>query len=104
MAERLFLGFAATVFLFHQLPALVSPPAAQAVDLITPFAVIGSAAALLISLGAAGAPLVLGLVAAVLYVDAHGIHLAANSIAGEVTGGSAGRLAYFWDERFSHVE
>jgi hypothetical protein len=104
MAARLFLGFAASVFVFHQLPALLSPPAAQAVDLITPFAVIGSAAALLISLRAAGAAVVLGLVSAILYVDGHGIHLAANSIAGQQPVGSVGRLAYFWDERFSHVE
>jgi hypothetical protein len=99
MAARLFLAFAASVFLFHQLPALLAPPAAQAVDLITPFAVVGCAAALLIGLGAAGAPLVLGLVAAILYVDGHGIHLAANSIAGAQPDGAARRLAYFWDGR-----
>ncbi len=104
MADRRFLAFAASVFLFHQLPALLTPPAGQAVDLITPFAVIGSAAALLLSLRAAGAALVLGVVAAILYVDGHGIHLAANSIAGQLTGGDAARVAYFWDERFSHVE
>jgi hypothetical protein len=92
------------VFVFHQLPALLSRPAGEAVDLMTPFAVIGSATALLISLRVAGASLVLGLVAAILYVDGHGIHLAANSIAGQEPGGSAQRLAYFWDERFSHVE
>lgn len=104
MAERRFLAFATSVFVFHQLPALLSSPAAEAVDLMTPFAVIGSAAALLISLRVAGASLVLGLAAAILYVDGHGMHLAANSIAGQEPGGSAQQLAYFWDERFSHVE
>jgi hypothetical protein len=104
MAERRFLAFAASVFVFHQLPALLSRPVDDVVDLITPFAVIGSAAVLLISLRAAGPSLVLGLAAAILYVDGHGIHLAANSIAGQQPAGSAGALVYFWDERFSHVE
>ena len=103
-AQRLFGAFAAAVFVFHQLPALLSPPAAEAVDLATPFAVVGCAAALLASLRADRASVVLGVLAAVLYVDGHGIHLAANSISGEDPGGDAGRLAYFWDERFSHVE
>jgi hypothetical protein len=92
------------VFVFHQLPALLPPPASEAVDLLTPFAVVGSAAALLAVLGAARPALVLGLVAAILYVDGHGIHLAANSIAREGPGGEVERLTYFWDERLSHLE
>jgi hypothetical protein len=103
-APRLFFGFAASVLVFHQLPALLGPPTSQAIDLLTPFAVVGFAAGLLVSLGAAGAPLVVGFVAAILYVDAHGIHLAANSIAGYGPQGAARHVTYFLDEHFSHIE
>jgi hypothetical protein len=92
------------VLVFHQLPALLESPAAEAVDPLTPFAVDGTAAGLLMTLGAAGAPLVVGLVSVILYVDGHGIHLVANAIAGQDPEGAAREAAYFWDERFSHVE
>jgi hypothetical protein len=98
------LAFAASVFIFHQLPALLPAPAGDAVDLLTPFAVIGSSAALLIALDVRRAALAVALAAAILYVDGHGIHLSANSIHNQHPAGQAGRTAYFWDERFSHVE
>lgn len=102
--SRGLLLFAGAVFVFHQLPALLPRPAADAVDLLTPFAVIGAAAALLRALRARPVAAALGLFAGLLYVDGHGIHLAANSIAAAEPVGEAQRIAYFWDERFSHVE
>ena len=92
------------MFVFHQAPAFAPAPAGDAIDLLTPFAVIGAAAVTLAALGARGRVLVFGFVAAVLYVDGHGIHLSANSIANEDPVGDAERVTYFWDERFSHVE
>jgi len=92
------------VFVFHQAPAFAPAPAGDVIDVLTPFAVIGAAAATLAALGAGGRVLGFAVVAAILYVDGHGIHLSANSIANEDPVGDAERVAYFWDERFSHVE
>lgn len=92
------------MFVFHQLPALLPRAIADVVDVITPFAVIGSAAALLATQEARRAAAVMALVAGIVYVDGHGIHLAANSIAARDPGGDAASIAYFWDERFSHIE
>jgi hypothetical protein len=101
--ERAFLGFVAAVFLFHHLPAL-SGPAGDWIDLLTPFAVITAAVGVL----AAGAPtpaaVVVAFAAALLYVDGHGIHLAANSVDNAHPVGHAHRVAHFWDERFGHFE
>jgi len=101
--ERAFLGFVAAVFLFHHLPAL-SGPAGDWIDLLTPFAVITAAVGVL----AAGVPtpraVALAFVAALLYVDGHGIHLAANSIDNAHPVGDAHKVAHFWDERFGHFE
>ncbi|MGI8460819.1 MAG: hypothetical protein ACR2OC_04155, partial [Solirubrobacterales bacterium] len=58
----------------------------------------------LIALDARGAVLLAAGVAAILYVDGHGIHLAANSIANEGPGPEVDDLVHFWDESFSHVE
>jgi hypothetical protein len=101
--ERALLAFAAAVFAFHHLPTLAGD-AGEWIDLVTPVAVIGAAAATLIALGAPSTALAVALPAALLYVDGHGIHLAANSIAAEPLTGEAERVADFWDERFSHVE
>jgi hypothetical protein len=101
--ERALLVFAAAVFAFHHLPTLLGD-AGEWIDLVTPFAVIGAAGATLITLGAPSTALAVALLAGLLYVDGHGIHLAANSIAAEPLTGEAARVADFWDERFSHVE
>jgi hypothetical protein len=98
------LVFSASVFVFHQLPALLPEPAGDAVDLLTAFAVVGSSAALLLALKARGGVLAVALAAAILYVDGHGIHLSANSIHNQHPVGRVERVAYFWDEHFSHVE
>jgi hypothetical protein len=101
--ERAFLAFAAAVFAFHHMPTLAGD-AGEWIDLVTPFAVIGAAAATLIVLRAPSTALAVAFLAGLLYVDGHGIHLAANSIAAEPLTGEAERVADFWDERFSHVE
>ena len=101
--ERALLGFAAFVFVFHHLPSATGD-AGDWIDLATPFAVVGASALLLVTLRAALPALSLALLAALLYVDGHGIHLAANSIAGESPIGEAEDKAHFWDERFGHIE
>jgi hypothetical protein len=100
---RALLAFAVAVAVFHHLPAL-SGRFGDWVDLATPFVVLGAAAAVLVVLRPplwAGA---LALAAGVAYADGHGIHLAANSIAAERLAGEAEDTAYFWDERFGHIE
>jgi hypothetical protein len=101
--ERAFLWFVATVFAFHHLPALTGP-AGDWLDLLTPFAVIGTAVWVLAAEDAGRFPVAVAFVAALLYVDGHGIHLAANSISNEGPSGDAKRVAHFWDERFGHIE
>ena len=101
--ERALLTFAVSVFVFHQVPAFAGDRAGAAIDLLTPFAVVGSSAAVLAGLGARRAAVVVALVAGTLYVDGHGMHLAANSIHNEGATG-ADDVVYFWDERLSHIE
>lgn len=98
------LAFALAVFLFHHLPAAVGGKPADGVDLLTPVAVIAAAALVLGALGARGGALALALAAAILYVDGHGIHLAANSIGHEPLSGDAEKVTHFWDEQFGHIE
>lgn len=98
------LAFAASVFVFHQLPAFAGVPEGDVIDLFTPVAVAGSSAGVMLSLGAPRRAVMVALVAALLYVHAQGVHLASNSIHNEDPVGSAEKVAYFWDERFSHFE
>ncbi|MEA2188005.1 MAG: hypothetical protein QOK16_3016 [Solirubrobacteraceae bacterium] len=102
--DRWLLAFAASVFVFHQAPALAGEPAGDVIDLFTPLFVAATSAGLLLSLGAPRRAVVLGLLAALLYVHGQGVHLAANSIHNEGPVGSVEKVAYFWDERFSHIE
>jgi hypothetical protein len=102
-AERALLAFAASVFVFHHVPTAAGD-AGDWVDLATPFAVVGAAAAVLAALGPPPSALAVAFLSALLYVDGHGIHLAANSIAGESPSGEAEEAAHFWDERFGHIE
>jgi hypothetical protein len=97
--SRALLAFAAAVFVFHQVPALLG----DWVDLLTPFVVI-AAAVFLIGRDASRLVLVFAIVGAVLYVDGHGIHLAANSINNEDPTGDVGDVAHFWDEVWGHLE
>jgi hypothetical protein len=93
-------GFA----VFHHLPALAGEEAGDWIDLVTPFAVAAAAAVTLALLGGGAWPIALAVVAGVLYVDGHGIHLAANSIGHEELSGEAEDVTHFWDEPFSHHE
>jgi hypothetical protein len=100
---RALLGFAAAVFVFHHLPT-VAGDAADWIDPLTPLAVVGAAALVLLTLKEGPGAIALALLAGLLYVDGHGIHLAANSIAHEELHGSAKTVAHFWDEEWGHVE
>ncbi len=101
---RCAVAFAATVAVFHHLPTLAGVLGIHdAVDLVTPFAVVGAALAALLSLRASPRALLLAFVGALLYVDGHGIHLAANSIRHDPVPGRAGDVAHFWDEEFGHL-
>ncbi len=101
--SRTLLAFAAAVVVFHHLPSLAGETAGDWIDLLTPFAVIGTAA-FVIGRGAGTLALVVAVVGAVLYVDGHGIHLAANSIGHENLVGEAKDVTHFWDEEWGHLE
>lgn len=100
---RALVAFALAVAVFHHTPA-VGGDVGDWIDLATPFVVVGAAAAVLVSFGARGPALGLAVAAAVAYVGGHGLHLSANSIRAEEPTGDVERVAYFWDERFSHWE
>ena len=102
--QRAFLGFSLAVLAFHHLPTIDLFRIGILVDLFTPLAVVGAAALVLTAERAPPAALVVGFVAALAYVDGHGIHLAANAINGADPLGEAGDRANFWDERFGHTE
>ncbi len=100
--DHAFVIFAAVFFVFHQLPSILFTHRVEAaVDVLTPFAVVAATVAVLLALAAPRGPVLAAVVAGVLYVHGHGVHLAANSIHNE---GAQGNLVYFWDERFSHIE
>jgi hypothetical protein len=82
----------------------ISDRTAEWLSLATPFAVVAAAAAVLTQLKARGASLAVAIVGGILYVDGHGMHLAADSIRSEGLSGEAERVAHFWDERLSHWE
>ena len=89
----------------HSFEARVGAPPGDLADLVTPFLVLAAAALALASLRARGRALALACVAAILYVDGHGIHLAANSIrADSLLPHEAAARAYFFDERLGHIE
>jgi hypothetical protein len=90
----------------HDAPDEAAIGAGDVVDLVTPFAVVGAAALLLASLRPTAGPLALAVASAVAYVDGHGIHLAANSLADDESElpSAIEESVYFWDERFGHIE
>jgi hypothetical protein len=103
LPEAALLALAAAFAVFHHLPS-ASGEAGDFVDLVTPLAVVGTAALVLASVRAGPAAVALALLAGVLYVDGHGIHLAANSIGHEALTGNAEDVTRFWDETFGHIE
>jgi hypothetical protein len=102
-AGRALLAFSAAVFVFHQLPSLAGDTAGDWIDLVTPFVVV-AAAAFLLGRDAPALALVVAVIGALLYVDGHGIHLAANSIGHEHLTGDAKAVTHFWDEEWGHAE
>ena len=101
---RAFLAFALVVLAFHHLPTIDLLSLGTAIDFLTPLAVVGAAAALMLAEPLPRLPLAVAFVAALAYVDGHGIHLAANAINGADPTGEAGRRAELWDERIGHIE
>jgi hypothetical protein len=97
------LAFSAVFLVFHHLPSLAGETAGDWVDLVTPFAVV-AASVLLLGRRAPGYALAVAALGAVLYVDGHGIHLAANSIGHEELTGDAEDVTHFWDETWGHAE
>jgi hypothetical protein len=97
-----FLLFAAAFAVFHHVPSFAGP-AQEAVDHLTPFAVIGTAALVLAAVRAAPAAIVLALIAGVIYVEGHGIHLAANAIGNEEIPPALEDVVHFWDEVWGHI-
>lgn len=104
---RLLAGFALVVVVGHHIGTIFGPLGnvgtstewADWIDLLVPYAVVGSA---LLCLHAARAPRTAWLLAAVgtiLYVQGHGIHLAANSI-GNAQGSA--QPVHLWDEVMGH--
>lgn len=89
---------------FHHGPALVGHRWEEWVDLASPFVVLAAAAAVLVALAPSGRVWALAGVAAVMYTDGHGMHLAANAIRSAGTTGAAEDEAYFWDETWGHIE
>lgn len=98
------LAFVAAIAVFHHLPVAFHAGWHEAVDLITPFPVIGAAVLLLVALEAGQRAFVVAFVGAILYVDGHGMHLAANAINIQGLHGHVARLAHFWDEQWGHFE
>lgn len=70
------------------------------IDLLTPYAVVGSALAALASAGATRREWLVAGAGAIAYVQGHGIHLAANSI-GNARGDAA--PVHLWDEVVGHL-
>jgi hypothetical protein len=97
------LALAVVFLVFHHVPSFAGDTAGDWIDLVTPFAVIASSAYLL-GRGAPVLALTVVLAGAVLYVDGHGIHLAANSIGHEDLVGDAEDVTHFWDEQWGHIE
>src|SRR5881409_4313237 len=69
------------------------------VDLLTPYAVVGTALATLLAAGADRRTWLLAAFASIVYVEGHGIHLSANSI-GNARGN--GQPVHLWDEVIGH--
>lgn len=69
------------------------------VDVLTPYAVLLTAAAALHAAGADRRGWAVYLVGAITYVEGHGIHLAANSVGNDTPGIS---VVHLWDEVVGH--
>lgn len=74
------------------------------VDLLTPYAVVGAALLVLVSVGTDRTGWLLTAVGALAYVQGHGLHLAANSISNETERGALlpSDATHLWDEVIGH--
>jgi hypothetical protein len=97
--------FAATVIVAHHVNTALGPIGdvgttrwADWVDLVVPYAVVGTAAAVLDAVRARRREWIALAATGVLYTQGHGIHLAANSIAGF----EPSDAAHLWDETIGH--
>jgi hypothetical protein len=97
--------FAATVIVAHHVNTALGPLGdvgttrwADWVDLVVPYAVVGTAAAVLDAVRARRREWIALAATGVLYTQGHGIHLAANSIAGF----EPSDAAHLWDETIGH--
>lgn len=102
--DRWFLTFAASVFVFHQVPGFAGKAPGDAIGVVAPFVVAGASAGVIAAFGWPRGATILAFVAGLLYVHGLGVHVSANSINNEHPAGSVERIADFWDERFSHIE
>ena len=106
-SSRWLAWFALAVVVGHHVGTLVGPLGelgartewADWVDLLTPYAVVGTALAALLSAGASRRAWLVAAVGGVVYVQGHGVHLAANSI-GNARGGA--QPVHLWDEVVGH--
>lgn len=102
---RYLAGLTLSYLFFHHVGTMLKPLGeigdtrwADWVDLITPYALVGFAALTLTAASASGRQWAVFGLAAVMYTQGHGIHLAANSV-GNV---AKSDIAHFWDEYFGH--
>ena len=111
--ERPLLVFGLAVGLLHHLGAATSAlprgdgaTTGDWLDLIVPVAVVGTALAALLAAGADRLGWGLFAVGALLYVEGHGIHLAANSVSNVLerhpAPGPVEDVVHLWDEVVGH--
>jgi hypothetical protein len=106
-SQRWLAAFAVAVIIGHHIGTIVGPLGelggrtewADWVDLLTPYAVVGTALGALVAAGATRRTWLVAAAGTVVYVQGHGIHLAANSI-GNARGNAA--PVHFWDEVAGH--
>jgi len=101
---RAWTALLAVVAVGHHLGTLTAPlgelgdiQAADLLDLLLPYAVVAAAGVALLAVPRTAQ--VVGVAGLLLYVQGHGIHLAANSIAER----QPSDTAFFWDERAGHA-
>jgi hypothetical protein len=104
-AHRRLAVFAATVIVTHHVNTALGPLGqvgttrwADWVDLFVPYVVVGTAATVLAAVPAGRLEWILLGATGVLYTQGHGIHLAANSIAGV----EPSDAVHLWDETVGH--
>ena len=106
-SSRWLAGFAVAVVIGHHVGTIFGPLGgagrgtewADWVDLLTPYAVVGTALGALLASRADRRAWLLAALATVIYTQGHGIHLSANSV-GNARGN--GQPVHLWDEVMGH--